>query len=168
MDDRFDKYMGLKTIPVDKMGFRGWANFKHFNANSEIIGELTTPNTVVNTGLAQVAGLLNGQVTTGFTAIAIGTGTTAVAAANTALVAEVGRGSATCTRQQTTVTNDTAQDVATFSFNGSTAITESGIFDAGAAGTMCTRATFAAINVSSGDSLQITISECLKRLFGMI
>jgi hypothetical protein len=157
VDDRFEKYVGLETVPVDKIGFKGWANFKHFDSNSNLIGELTTPNTVMGVGKAQVAGLLNGQVTTAFTAIAIGTGTTAPATSQTALIAEVGsRGSATCTRQTTTGVNDTAQDVATFSFNGSTAITESGLFDASASGTMCTRATFAAINVSSGDSLQIT------------
>ena len=154
MEDRFDKYNGLETT-VDRVGLKGWANLKHFRG-SELVGEITTPNTVVNIGKAQVAGLINGQVTQAFTAIAIGTGTTAVAAANTALVAEATRASATCTRGTTTVANDTAQLVATFNFNAGSAITESGIQDINAAGTMLSRATFSAINVSSGDSLAVT------------
>jgi hypothetical protein len=154
MDDRFEKY--VNTVPSDRLGLKGWVEGTHFRG-SDIIGNFTTDNTVVNGGKGQVAGLMNGVVTDFFEYLAIGTGTTTPAAANTALSAEVGaRGSATCTRQQTTTTNDTAQLVATFTFNGSTAITECGIFDNSSSGTMLTRATFAAINVASGDSLQMT------------
>ena len=150
----FDKY--LNTVPVERMGLRGWVEGKHFRG-SDLIGEFVNLNTVVNDGKAQTAGLINGVVTNFFEYLAIGTGTTTPAAANTVLAAEVGtRGSATQTRQTTTVTNDTAQLVATFTFNGSTAITESGIFDSSSTGTMLTRATFSAINVASGDSLQLT------------
>jgi len=150
----FGKY--LNTLPVERMGLRGWVEGKHFRGSS-LIGEFATPNIVVNNGKAQAAGLINGVVTNFFEYLAIGTGTTTPAAADSGLAAEVGtRGSATCTRQTTTVTNDTAQLVATFTFNGSTALTESGIFDSSSSGSMLTRATYAAINVASGDSLQLT------------
>jgi hypothetical protein len=125
--------------------------------NGEILEELEFPNTLVNTGKAQVAGLINGQVTDFFDYIAIGTGTTAAATTQTALVAEVGtRASATLSRQTTTFTNDTARLVSTFTFNAATAITEYGIFDASASGTMLSRQVYGTMSMSSGDSLQVT------------
>ena len=111
---------------------------------------------ITNVGKAQVAGLINGVVTTPFQYIAIGTVSTAEAATDTALGGEVARGLATCSRVTTNVSNDTAQLVYTFSFTASYAITESGVFDASAGGNMLSRKTFSAINVVSGDSLQIT------------
>ncbi len=118
-------------------------------------------NLVVNAGKAAVAGLINGIVTTPFTYIAIGTGTTAPAATDTALGNEVKRKSATTSRVTTTVTNDTAQLVVTFSsadtLSGTQAITESGVFDSATGGTMLCRQTFSALNINwdAGDTLQI-------------
>lgn len=110
-------------------------------------------NLVVNVGKAQVAGLINGVVTTAFKYIAIGTGTTSPSATDTALGSEVARASATTSRATTTVTNDTATWSATFNFTASYSITESGIFDASSGGNMLARQTFSAVNVVSGDSL---------------
>jgi len=150
----FDKYNnnGMK----DKVGLHGKINILHFR-NGMQINELNVNNLVPTVGKAQVAGLIMGGVSQAFTALAIGTGTAAPAAGDTALTAQAGvRASATSTRETTTVTNDTAQLVATFSFNAASAVTEAGIFDIAAAGTPLTHATFAAINVGSGDSLQLT------------
>lgn len=118
-------------------------------------------NLVVNTGKAAVAGLINGVVTNFFEHIAIGTGTTAPAAGNTALETEIStnggqRASGTTSRVTTDTTDDTAQVVVTYNFTGSFAVTESGLFDAISSGTMLARQTFAAINVANGDSLQVT------------
>jgi hypothetical protein len=148
----FDKY----NRGFENVGMKGHINFIHYR-NGMPIEEIDVPNLVVTTGKAQVAGLFNGGVSQAFTALAIGTGTTTPAAADTDLAAQAGdRASATCSRVTTTTTNDTAQLVATFNFNAATAITEAGIFDLASSGTLAARATFSAINVASGDSLQLT------------
>lgn len=119
-------------------------------------------NKIVNAGLALVAGLMNGSGTpTTPTFIAVGTGTTAVAATDTALVTEtatsgLSRAAATVSLVTTTATNDTAQWVKSFSVTGSVAVTESGVFNASSVGTMLCRQTFSAVNVVNGDTFQVT------------
>lgn len=141
---------------IERIGLSGKARLSHYGPEGKLIGERKTPNTVVTTGKAQVAGLICGVVTDHFEYVAIGTGTTATSAASTALSHEATRATAATSRVTTTVTNDTAQLVKTFSFNAASAITESGVQDSASEGTMLCRATFSAINVSSGDSLQVT------------
>lgn len=125
--------------------------------------KFTSHNLITNIGHAATAGRLSGQGTYNtFVNIAIGTGATAPAVTDTALGAEIttnggARGAAAASQTTTTVANDSMQLVKTFSFTGPFAITEEGIFDsATVGGNMLARQTFAAINVASGDSLQIT------------
>lgn len=119
-------------------------------------------NLVVSAGQAGVASRINGSGgEAAFTYIAIGTGTTAPAAGDTTLQTEIttgggARAAATASRVTTDVTNDTAQLVLTFNFTASFAVTESGVLNAAAAGTLLARQTFSAINVANGDSLQVT------------
>jgi len=118
-------------------------------------------NVITDVGKAQVAGLINGVVTTPFKYIAIGSGTTSPTASDTALEAEVKRKLATVDRVTTNVTNDTAYLEATFSsadgLSGSMSITEAGVFDADTGGNMLCRQTFSAVNVNwdAGDQLTI-------------
>lgn len=136
-------------------------NLKHFRSGL-LIGEYDYHNIVTNAGKAQVAGLMLTDVAgTAFDFIAIGTGTTGEVAGDTALQTEIttgggARAAGTGTRVTTSVTNDTAQLQVTFNFTASFAVTESGVFNASASGTMLARKTFSAINVVSGDSLQVT------------
>jgi len=112
---------------------------------------------ITNAGLAEVAKLIGadlGGVKFGY--IAIGSGTTAPAATDTALEFETHRASATVTHTTTTVTGDTAQFEYTFSFTASYAISESGVFNDPTAGVMLCRQTFPVINVVSGDALTVT------------
>lgn len=119
-------------------------------------------NLVVSAGAAGVASRINGAgAEAAFTFIAIGTGTVAPAAGDTTLGTEIttgggARAAATASRVTTDVTNDTAQDVLTFNFTASFAVTESGVFNASSAGVMLARQTFSAVNVVNGDSLQVT------------
>lgn len=119
--------------------------------------------TFQNTGIASVAGLINGEVTNFFDYIALGEGTDAEVATQTELVTEIatnGGSRATSTNSQvtTTVTNDTAQFLKTFSFTGTLTINECGVFDAASTGVMLMRHKFASTkNVEDGDSLQLTI-----------
>ena len=119
--------------------------------------------TFQNTGIASVAGLINGEVTNFFDYIALGEGTDAEVATQTALVTEIvtnggSRASSTNSQVTTTVTNDTAQFEKTFSFTGTLAINECGVFDAASTGIMLMRHKFASTkNVEDNDSLQLTI-----------
>lgn len=118
-------------------------------------------NLIVNAGKAAMAGLLMGAVSNFFDYIALGTSGTAAAATDTALGAEIStlggsRVAATLSRVTTSVTNDTAQFVGAWTFSGTLAIVEAGIFDTNAAGTMLSRQTFSAYNVVNGDSMTIT------------
>ena len=123
---------------------------------------LKISNLVTSAGLAGEASRNNGAgAEAAFTYLAIGIGTTAANAADTTLESEITtaggeRGAGSASRVTTDVTNDTAQLVKTFNFTGTFAVTESGVLNAGAAGTLLARQVFAAINVVSGDSLQVT------------
>ncbi|MFA5130417.1 MAG: hypothetical protein WC477_05930 [Patescibacteria group bacterium] len=91
--------------------------------------------------------------------IAWGTGTTTATAINTALVSEASptRVTGTSTQQTSTTTCDTYQVTGTLTATSALTISECGLFDASSAGNCFLRATFDAINVSSGDSIAFTI-----------
>lgn len=83
-----------------------------------------------------------------------GTGTTAEAASQTALVTAV---ATRATGSQTEgASANIYRTVGTISYSGSFAITEHGIFSASSGGTMLDRSVFSAINVINGDSIQFT------------
>lgn len=85
--------------------------------------------------------------------LAIGTGTTAASASDTALETEL----ATRVAGTLTFSTNVWQNQATFGPGVDTgAITEAGIFTAAAAGTMFARQTFPVVNKGAGDSLQLT------------
>lgn len=119
-------------------------------------------NLVTTRGKQGAVELINGVTATAFTAIAIGIGTNAAAAGDTALQSEsttggTARGAATTSSVTTTTTSDTAQWVKTFTITNTFAITEEGLFDNNASGgNMLARQVFSAVNVVNGDSLQIT------------
>jgi len=85
--------------------------------------------------------------------MAIGSGTTAAAAAQTTLVTELGRvalGSGTATGTKVTY-------VANFpAGTGTGAVTEAGVFNAVSAGTMLCRTVFAVVNKGADDAMSIT------------
>ena len=146
----------------EDLKLRGHFDILHFDPEGNLIEERHGSNVITNAGLAAVAGLILTDVTVDdFDYIAIGTGTTAEAATDTTLEAEITTGggeraAGTGTRVTTTQTNDTAQLVNTFSFTASFAVTEAGILNAATGGDLLCRKTFSAVNVASGDSLQTT------------
>jgi len=121
-----------------------------------------SPNLVVTAGKALVAQRLGGLGgASAVSHIAVGTGTTSPASGDTTLQTELAssgltRASATVTNTTVTVTNDTCQATTTFTVTGTQAVTESGLFNASSGGTLLCRQTFSAINVVSGDTLQVT------------
>lgn len=85
--------------------------------------------------------------------IALGTGTNAASASDTALQTEL----STRVAGTESSSSNVWQNVASFGPGVDTgAITESGIFSASSAGTMLARQTFSVINKAAGDTLQIT------------
>lgn len=132
--------------------------------NGKIIAYREAHNTITNVGHAAANGRISNIGSySPFVNIAIGIGTQGTPATSTALASEsttvgAARGAATATQITTTVTNDTTQLVKTFTFTGGLAITEEGIFDSATAssGTMLAYQSFSAINVISGDTLQVT------------
>lgn len=94
--------------------------------------------------------------------IGIGVGATGAArtavAADTALSTEVEtRATGTESIVTTTVTSDTYQVVGTITASATRAVDEAGTFDASSAGNIGVSATFAVINLASGDSIQLTV-----------
>lgn len=93
----------------------------------------------------------------------IGMGVGATTAARTAVVADTAlstevetRTTGTETIVTTTVTSDTYQVVGTVTATATRAVDEAGTFDASTVGNIGISATFAVINLASGDSIQFT------------
>jgi len=93
------------------------------------------------TGLAEMANLGTDDSSPEYWAyLAIGTGATAFANTQTALITQSGsRVAATVTRITTTHSNDTMRFMATFDISSSITITEVGIFNAATGGEMLAR-----------------------------
>lgn len=121
-------------------------------------------NKVVDAGIAWIAYLLMSATPTHFTHGAIGSGTTPPADGNTALETQLGaREAAALSRITTTITNDTAKYICTFTATASWAVTEYGTFTALTAGTMLNRVTFSVINLENEDQLEFTYKAQVQR-----
>jgi len=137
--------------------------YQLFDSAGNLKAEWQGANLITDAGKAGMASRLNGSgAESAFTYIGIGTGTASAGASDTALGSEIttgggARASATVSRVTTDVTDDTAQAVVTFNFTAGFAVTETALFNASSAGTMLNRQVFSAVNVTSGDSLQVTI-----------
>ena len=146
----------------EKAGMMGIIEIVHRSKDGEVKEKRLVRNKITNAGLAAITAVLLTDVAGNeFDYIAVGTGTTAAAATDTALETEItdsglARAAGTGTRVTTTVTNDTAQLATTFSVTGSKAVTEVGMLNAASAGDLLARQVFSALNVVNGDSLAIT------------
>lgn len=142
---------------TDKIKARGLVSFTLTDENGNV-KEQQDHNLVVDAGLAYIASRMKDATATAMSHMAVGTGTTAAADAQTALVTESARVALTSTTiVTTTVANDSIQYVATFNPGTATAaITEAGLFNAASAGTMLARTVFPVINKGALDTLTIT------------
>ena len=118
--------------------------------NDEVVQEV--PNLVVTAGKNYVADRIKNNSTV-MSHMAIGTGTVAAAAGNTALGSESARTALT----SSTVTDNEIVYVDTFAAGtGTGAITEAGIFNASSGGTMLCRTVFSVVNKGASDAMTIT------------
>lgn len=114
-------------------------------------------NTVTTAGLSECAKLLGNIAADPISHMAIGIGTGGTTTLNSEITTGGGqRAAVTPTSETTTSSGDTVQSVHTFSFTGSFAVTEEGLFNAASNGDLIAYRTFSAVNVANGDSLQIT------------
>lgn len=144
--------------------FKILENWKFERVNKEtgeIIDSQEFCNLIVNAGLTRVALLLNGNSSTYFRALAVGTGTTGAANTDTELETEVTRATATLTNG-----TYTAVFAHTFTFGGDYAITEAGIFDSAtvSGSSMLSRTVFSAKNVSTTIQLIVTATITVARV----
>jgi len=122
----------------------------------EDLGLIST-KLVTTAGVDWTAGLFAGTNTATAKYHQSGTGTTAPAITDTALQTA----NATVATGSLTAATNVATTVGTISYSATLAITEWGLFTAvggSGSGTLIDRATFAAINVLSGDSIQFTFT----------
>ena len=105
--------------------------------NDEVVQEID--NLVVTAGKGYVASRMKDATATAMSHMAVGTGSTAAAASDTALGSELDRNALT----STTVTNNEVAYVCTYAAGDATgAITEAGLFNASSSGTMLCRTVF--------------------------
>jgi hypothetical protein len=118
--------------------------------NGEVVRDVD--NLVVTAGKNYVADRMKNNSSV-MSHMAIGSGTTAAAAGNTALGTELGRVALT----SSTVSNAVVTYVASFAAGtGTGAVTEAGILTAASNGTMLCRTVFSVVNKGSADSMTIT------------
>ena len=144
---------------------KGCVEFDLFDKEGKLLSHQKCDNLIVTVGKSQIAGLINGSVTTPFKYIAIGGSTTAEAAGQTALVAEFStfggqRTLGSTDRITTVVANDTMRVVASFTFPSGGVpgafVNEAGLFDAVSAGNMCSRKVPTPVAIAVSTTLQVT------------
>ncbi len=139
----------------DNLQMRGRLTIVVTAPDGSVKDEQTVENLVVTTGKNYVASRMAGTSANVMSHMAIGTGSTAAAAADTTLGTESARVSLT----STTNNNNDVVYVATFPANtpaSAAAITEAGLFNASSGGTMLCRTVFAQVNKQTADALTIT------------
>lgn len=117
----------------------------------------TVDNLVVTVGRQHIADQMADKGEAAMSHMAIGTGTTAADAADTALETELDRNALTSKTQGTGTDAHKVTYVADWAAgDGTGAITEAGIFNSASAGVMLCRSVFAVKNKAAGDTLTMT------------
>ena len=113
-------------------------------------------NLVVSTGLEYICSRMAGTSAGVMSHMAVGSGTTAASAGQTALVSALGSREAL---DSTSASSNTITYVSSFEAGeGTGAVTEAGIFNASSSGTMLCRTVFAVVNKDADDTMSITWS----------
>jgi len=114
-------------------------------------------NLVVNAGLAYIISRMVGVAKAVMSHMAVGSGTTPAAAANTDLGNLLGSRKALTSTTISGANNESVVYVGTFNpGEGTGAITEAGVFNAASSGDMLCRTVFAVVNKAATDTMVIT------------
>jgi hypothetical protein len=120
--------------------------------DGNIKDERKIENLIVDTGLNFICDRMKDDETA-MTHMALGSGSTAAAAGNTALESQLGSREAL---DSSTVTNNQIVYVSSFEAGDATgAVTEAGIFNASSGGTMLCRTVFSVVNKAADDTLTV-------------
>lgn len=120
----------------------------------------------VNGGLKLTTGLLTAASSLVPKYMAIGSGTTTAAVTDTTLTTEYTTGTwtgyarvtGTATQTTTTTSDDTAQWVGSWTAPAAETVAEAGTLDALTAGNLFVHGNFTGVALSSGDTLQVTVT----------
>lgn len=138
----------------DKLILTGELHFRFENKETGAVREYVEKNLVVTVGKNHIADqLLSSPAGATMSHMELGTGTTAVAAGDTALETALDRNALTSKNASGNAVTYTGTWAAG---DGTGAITEAGIFNAASAGTMLARSVFSAKNKGAGDAMTIT------------
>lgn len=136
----------------DTIQATGQLTVQLFGSNGQLKEQHSLKNLVVSVGLNFIAARLTGTPAV-MSHMALGAGTAAAVLANSAVGSELGR----VPLVSSAVSANTVTYAATFLPGAATgAVTESGIFNASAAGTMLCRTVFPVINKGVGDTLSVS------------
>ena len=149
---------------AENVSMKGTVDVKLYDGVGKLKDERHFDNLIVNSGIQGVAYLIapfGGGSNTPFNYIALGTGTTAVSASQTSLVAEFPAGAGYARVNVPTASFSSSNNQltlsATFGPGQATGpISESGVFNAASGGTMLARQTFSAINKGQSDTLTVS------------
>jgi hypothetical protein len=142
-----------KMIKKDSSKVTGSVNVVVRGENGAVKQEFTVPHLVVDSGLDFIASRMAGVTDSVMSHMAVGTGSTAAAAADTTLETEAARVALT----STTVTSNAVAYVTTYpAGTGTGALTEAGIFNDATTGDMLCRTVFSVINKGAADSMTVT------------
>lgn len=141
----------------ENLKLNGNLNIVLRDASGAIKEERDVNNLVVNAGLAYAISRMVGAAKSVMSHMAIGSGTTAAAGGQTDLVSILGSRKALTSTTISGTNNEKVVYVASFAAGeGTGAVTEAGIFNAGSAGDMLCRTVFAVVNKGADDTLAIT------------
>ena len=143
--------------PNDTTTAKGSLGIKLIGPDGEVKEETNHDNLVVNTGLAYFISRAVSVTAATMSHMALGSGTTAPAAGDTALQTQLG---SRVTLDSTSITGTDNENVvyaATFGAgDGTGAVTEAGIFNAETGGDMLCRTVFPVVNKQADDTMVIT------------
>ena len=138
----------------EKTGLSGKFKLELVSPEGTIKAVREIPNTIMNTGLAEMSGLLLSDVGgNAFDHLALGEDNTAPNATQSSLISEAYRTGGDGTQETTAQTDDTAQLSGSFSITSSVTLQEAGIFNSSSGGVMLARTTYSSISASNGDTV---------------
>ena len=143
--------------PVGKLGVLGRLTLVLKGQDGAVKDVREVKNLVVNTGLGHITTRMIGTSQAVMSHMALGSGSTAAAAGDTALGSQLGSRNAFDSVTQSGSSNESLVYVTTFNPGEATgAVTEAGIFNAASSGQMLCRTVFAVVNKGASDTLEVT------------
>jgi len=127
------------------------------DSKGNIKEERNIKNLIVNTGIGHITSRMTAASAGVMSHMALGSGSSAAAAGDTALGSQLGSRVAFTSATRSGSNNESIIYIAQFGAGAGTgAVTEAGIFNASSSGTMLCRTVFSVVNKGSGDTLQVT------------